>query len=215
MHIIRENNARRKIENVLFDRFWYQNREEKQRRERMQKQRVVEENLRKSKEADQRHMEAQEASDFLKSPLGARLKHAMLKIVRRKILEEKDKKLRSDMVRMIDHPTKQDHTVGTLTADNDGTFSPDLEQKIKEELEDRDSISSAVFENMMRNDTIRKDVLRELQHAAQLTPGEEGANTPEDDFNGTQYSGNTFIYREGHSALSSTVLARNDAKIPS
>ena len=52
MHIIRENNARRKIENVLFDRFWYQNREEKQRRERMQKQRVVEENLRKSKEAD-------------------------------------------------------------------------------------------------------------------------------------------------------------------
>ncbi len=37
LHIIRENNARRKIENVLFDRFWYQNREEKQRRERMQK----------------------------------------------------------------------------------------------------------------------------------------------------------------------------------
>ena len=160
-------------------------------------------------------MEAQEASDFLKSPLGARLKHAMLKIVRRKILEEKDKKLRSDMVRMIDHPAKQDHTVGTLTADNDGTFSPDLEQKIKEELEDRDSISSAVFESMMRNDTIRKDMLRELQHAVQLTPGEEGAGTPEDEFNGTQYSGNTFIYREGHSALSSTVLARNDAKIPS
>lgn len=52
LHIIRENNARRKIENVLFDRFWYQNREEKQRRERMKKQRVVEENLRKSKEAD-------------------------------------------------------------------------------------------------------------------------------------------------------------------
>ena len=37
LHIIRENNARRKIENVLFDRFWYQNREEKQRRERMKK----------------------------------------------------------------------------------------------------------------------------------------------------------------------------------
>ena len=29
LHAIRENNARRKIENVLFDRFWYQNREEK------------------------------------------------------------------------------------------------------------------------------------------------------------------------------------------
>lgn len=50
LHAIRENNARRKIENVLFDRFWYQNREEKQRRERMKKQRVVEENLRKAKE---------------------------------------------------------------------------------------------------------------------------------------------------------------------
>ena len=37
LHMIRENNARRKIENVLFDRFWYQNREEKQRRERMKK----------------------------------------------------------------------------------------------------------------------------------------------------------------------------------
>ena len=52
LHAIRENNARRKIENVLFDRFWYQNREEKQRRERMKKQRVVEENLRKAKEED-------------------------------------------------------------------------------------------------------------------------------------------------------------------
>ena len=50
--MIRENNARRKIENVLFDRFWYTNREEKQRRERMKKQRVVEENLRKAKEAE-------------------------------------------------------------------------------------------------------------------------------------------------------------------
>ena len=29
LHLIRENNARRKIENVLFDRFWYQNREDK------------------------------------------------------------------------------------------------------------------------------------------------------------------------------------------
>ena len=29
LHMIRENNARHKIENVLFDRFWYQNREEK------------------------------------------------------------------------------------------------------------------------------------------------------------------------------------------
>ena len=52
LHMIRENNARRKIENVLFDRFWYTNREEKQRRERMKKQRVVEENLRKAKEAE-------------------------------------------------------------------------------------------------------------------------------------------------------------------
>ena len=53
LHTLRENNARRKIENVLFDRFWYQNREEKQRRERMQKQRVVEEKLRRAKETEQ------------------------------------------------------------------------------------------------------------------------------------------------------------------
>ena len=33
---------RRKIENVLFDQFWYYNREEKQRRERMRKQRQQE-----------------------------------------------------------------------------------------------------------------------------------------------------------------------------
>ena len=52
LHAIRENNARRKIENVLFDRFWYTNREEKQRRERMAKQRVVEDNLRKIKEVN-------------------------------------------------------------------------------------------------------------------------------------------------------------------
>ena len=47
--MIRENNARRKIENVLFDRFWYQNREEKQRRERMKKRKIVEEMLRRAK----------------------------------------------------------------------------------------------------------------------------------------------------------------------
>ena len=49
LHVIREHNARRKIENVLFDRFWYENREQKQRRERMKKQRVVEDNLRRAK----------------------------------------------------------------------------------------------------------------------------------------------------------------------
>jgi len=41
-------------------------------------------------------------------------------------------------------------------------FSPTLEKKIKEELDEHDSISSAVFENMMRNVNIRQDVLREL-----------------------------------------------------
>ena len=53
LHKIRENTARHKIENVLFDRFWYQNREEKQRRERMKKQRSVEENIRKAKEQEE------------------------------------------------------------------------------------------------------------------------------------------------------------------
>lgn len=56
LHLVRENNARRKIENVLFDRFWYMNREEKQRRERMRKQRHVEDTVKKAKDIEQRHL---------------------------------------------------------------------------------------------------------------------------------------------------------------
>ena len=90
LHVIRENNARRKIENVLFDRFWYQNREEKQRRERMKKQRVVEDNLRKNKEADQRHVEQEQdlKTSFFESALGKRLKNALLKMITKKMKEE-------------------------------------------------------------------------------------------------------------------------------
>ena len=36
-------------------------------------------------------MEDQEASEFLKTPLGIRLREGMVKIVRRRILEETDK----------------------------------------------------------------------------------------------------------------------------
>ena len=42
LHKIRENNAKRKIENVLFDKFWYINREQGQRRERFKKQKEEE-----------------------------------------------------------------------------------------------------------------------------------------------------------------------------
>lgn len=38
LHKIRENEVRRRIENVLFDQFWYRNREIKQRRERVKKE---------------------------------------------------------------------------------------------------------------------------------------------------------------------------------
>ena len=56
LHKIRETNAKRKIENVLFDKFWYINREQKQRRERInkqkeeeKKQRLLQENERKAR----------------------------------------------------------------------------------------------------------------------------------------------------------------------
>lgn len=99
----------------------------------------------------------------MKSALGSRLKHAMLKIVRRKVLEEKDKKLRNDMLRIIDRPKHLDQKDTDGAPEGEATFSHALERKIKEELDERDSISSAVFESMMRNETIRKDVMRELQ----------------------------------------------------
>ena len=37
LHSIREYESQKKIENVLFDQFWYRNREGKQRRDRVKK----------------------------------------------------------------------------------------------------------------------------------------------------------------------------------
>ena len=50
LHMVRQNNAGHKIENVIFDRFWYKNREDKQRRERMIKRQIAEENMRQLKQ---------------------------------------------------------------------------------------------------------------------------------------------------------------------
>lgn len=75
LHMVRENNARRKIENVLFDRFWYMNREEKQRRERMRKQRYVEDTIKRAKDVEQRHLNTElDQGDFLKTNMGIKLK---------------------------------------------------------------------------------------------------------------------------------------------
>ena len=128
----------------------------------MQKQRVVEENLRKSKEADQRHLEAQQASEFLKTPAGVRLREAMVKVIRRKILDEKDRELRNDMLRMIDRSRDSSDKSQDLLFAESNTFTNEIECKIKEELEDFDEVYSSVFETMMRHQAIRMDVLREL-----------------------------------------------------
>ena len=61
----------------------------------MKKQRVVEENLRKVKEADQRHnMETKDQTNFLKTPLGIRLKAAILKMIKKKITDENNLEMR-------------------------------------------------------------------------------------------------------------------------
>lgn len=52
---------------------------------------------------------------------------------------------------------------------NDGNMSPTLKTQIEGELDDRNSISSAVFDNMMTNQNIRQDVLRELNAGIQTT----------------------------------------------
>ena len=54
LHKIRENNAKRKIENVLFDKFWYINREQKQRRERIRRQKDEEKKTRLQQEIEKR-----------------------------------------------------------------------------------------------------------------------------------------------------------------
>ena len=72
------------------------------------------------------------------------------------------------------------------------TMTPTLERKIIEELGDHDSISSAVFENIMRNSSIKEDVLRELK-----IHGHAPAAVAEEN-NATQYSGGTFVYKDNH-----------------
>ena len=56
----------------------------------MKKQRVVEDNLRKNKEADQRHVEQEQdlKTSFFESALGKRLKNALLKMITKKMKEE-------------------------------------------------------------------------------------------------------------------------------
>lgn len=75
---------------------------------------------------------------------------------------------------------------------------------------------------MMRNDTIRADVLRELAIAASKSKDgitEEPTNEELNDMVGTQYSGNTFLQRDTQTVVtvqsSNTLLQRNEGRIAS
>ena len=100
---------------------------------------MVEENLRKSKEADQRHLENQQASEFLKTPAGVRLKDAMVKVIRRKVLDEQNFDTRNEMLRLIDRCRDSREKSQDLLFAESNAFGSDLEMRIKEELEDDDS----------------------------------------------------------------------------
>ena len=86
----------------------------------------------------------------------------MVKVIRRKILDEKDRELRNDMLRMIDRSRDSSDKSQDLLFAESNTFTNEIECKIKEELEDFDEVYSSVFETMMRHQAIRMDVLREL-----------------------------------------------------
>jgi hypothetical protein len=58
-----------------------------------------------------------------------------------------------------------DDPFGLLDSDRP-VINPVMQKKIKYELDNMDSISSAVFENMMRNNEIKADVLREFERIA-------------------------------------------------
>lgn len=86
----------------------------------------------------------------------------MLKIVKRKIGEEQNVSKRMKLLGYLG--LKEKMKISTPD-EHDGPFSPTLKTRIQEELDDRESISSAVFDNMMTNHKIRQDVLRELTEA--------------------------------------------------
>ena len=98
------------------------------------------------------------------------------------------------------------------TAGEDSDFKVDkyVLESISEDIDISGKVSNAVFENMMRNNSVKADVLRELASQS-LDKEDEGTATG----TGTQYSGNTFVHRDtmtgAHS--SGTILARADAKI--
>lgn len=71
----------------------------------------------------------------------------------------------------------------------------DVFKQIKQEIGDQDSeasISSAVFENVMKNNTIKADVIKELHEQQQIRKAAELQQRIIDE-NLTTYSGTTFV----------------------
>lgn len=58
-------------------------------------------------------------------------------------------------------------------------------EQISEDLDTQGKLSNAVFENLMRNNFVKGDVLREL---AQLNPDKDDTKSA------TAYSGHTFVH---------------------
>ena len=79
-------------------------------------------------------------------------------------------------------------------------------EQINKDLDSNGKVSNAVLENMMRNTSVKAEVLRELANSSQ---------DRDDDFTNTTYSGTTFVARDtmtiAHS--SGTHFARADGKI--
>ena len=81
-------------------------------------------------------------------------------------------------------------------------------EKISDDIDVSGKVTDAVFENMMKNTSVKADVLRELANSDQER---------DDDIAGTtNYSGGTFIARDTMTILhsqNSTIKMRADAKI--
>ena len=82
-------------------------------------------------------------------------------------MEDDNLILRTDTATLIGNGNDydDDDPFGLLDSDRP-VINPVMQEKIKFELDNMDSISSAVFENMMRNNEIKADVLREFERIA-------------------------------------------------
>ena len=108
-------------------------------------------------------------------------------MMRPKYDDQKRMKSKADVLKQVEKQANE-ADMRQIEQVDETTISPRLQKQINDQLEENDSISSAVFENMMRNPSLRTNILRELAIAANI--GKNGEETDiNDDVLGTQYSG--------------------------